>query len=1313
MSQHYNNKAIIANNVPSLSYRKKNYSTSPETVKYKKIGNYILSTTIGKGTFSKVKLGIHLPTQKKVAIKILDREKIKDESDLERITREIHILTVLRHPNIAQLYETITSERHIYIVMEYIEGRDLFQYIYSLQRLSELKSSQLFRQLIACIEYIHTLGIVHRDIKPENILLNKQKTILKLVDFGLSNSYKHGDLLKTACGSPCYAAPEMISGKEYNGLYSDLWSCGVVLYCMLVGKLPFDDEDIKILYYNIKNANYYMPPFLSNTSQDILRRILTTNPKRRISLEEIKNHPFFLLGERTPLLKGLLIGVENIPVDMDIIHEMKKNYFDDKESIDEEYIASTIQKNNHNNITTIYYLLYKEKIENIFNTNSSKPKSNNSKEKDMEKKNDENNIKMIKKKISSKEKKENQFGMKLKEIFNNKTKNKKKSKNYNDETISDINNNIEVISPNNDSSSRKNYDWKKSDNLFNLSTIKKISFDKKEIKEQDNNKINEVNNISNINNVNNLNNINNFNNISNINSNNQSGNRFNVLVINNFMSDQQTQNNSKNKNNSNILTINIQGAKDLQSENNNDKKNINNIVNNNYNNNDNNIINAKLNINDIIINKLQKKRCNSRNSKRLTNINYNYKKNKTESILEQSTIVKNENMIDINSFGNKDNNNKNFKNEQNEDVNDEMSYNIIKKSSNIKNNSNNQNVNININNENNNYKKLNTFNVKSFKECKKFILNSPEDSIINDDNIYIKENNKTMNNNIETNSNSTNNKSHYNYINKNIKQNKNNIRDKNYINNEEFVQNNVVGENYRKHYFKKYIKKLFDNNNNDNLSYNENTPLYLSNIAGNNNYNNKSINMNYIDTSSNNIKNIRNKSTNYKINNTIFKKIEKDKEHLNLNKSTNIEENKKNILPSDIRSIKSNYVNDDRKMKNNNNNNANKNINIINNKKNININQKTKKLKSYNSNKENSQGRGYNINNINIVNNINNINIVKTQMHNNSKKKKKNSGINEKLSKIFKERFSVSLKKNNSKGKESYVKTAGYPGYSISKSKSKSPNSYSQEKAESFGKDYYQNNIRYYGINGKKIKQKQIFGINNQFINQKLRNYNNNLAGTMNSNLNMYSNISNNNNYVANLNSNNTNYSSNSNNANIIRTNNFIKNINTNQKPLATPINKNNTNNKMNIGFAVNFSNVKRKILSKEKNNNINNIKVSNMSNKNNFINNINNLISNIHGINKINYNSNNANFSNKLYKGEFNSTHQSKEKNYGTMKSSSLNRKQHNSKNNSVKTNKNGFKNHALINNAFMNINSVNFNSKSKTKRTPLSLGLKNKNIK
>ena len=159
------------------SSRRRRNTISPNLEKNKKIGDYLLLSTIGRGTFSKVKLGLHIPTKQKVAIKILDKEKINDETDIERIRREIHILSILRHPNIVQLYETMTSDNNIYIVMEYVEGKDLFQYIYSMQRLTEIKSSQLFRQLISCLEYIHKLGIVHRDIKPENILLNKIKKI--------------------------------------------------------------------------------------------------------------------------------------------------------------------------------------------------------------------------------------------------------------------------------------------------------------------------------------------------------------------------------------------------------------------------------------------------------------------------------------------------------------------------------------------------------------------------------------------------------------------------------------------------------------------------------------------------------------------------------------------------------------------------------------------------------------------------------------------------------------------------------------------------------------------------------------------------------------------------------------------------------------------------------------------------------------------------------------------------------------------------------------------------------------------------------
>ena len=356
----------------TISSRKNNYSVSPDISVYKQIGNYILTSTLGEGTFSKVKLGIHLPTNKKVAIKILSKNKIKDKEDLIRINREIQILEILNHPNILRLYETIISEKNIYIITEYIDGKDLFNYIFSTQRLSELKSSQLFRQLISCIEYIHKIGIVHRDIKPENILLNKQKNFLKLVDFGLSNTYKQGQLIKTPCGSPCYAAPEMISGKKFNGLFSDLWSCGVVLYCMLVGRLPFDDENINVLYHNIKIANFYMPSFLSNYARDLIYKILTPSPKKRITIEEIKKHPFFLMGGNVPLLKGIIIGVDDIEVDYDVVKKMKNKFKSGnyKISLSEFEIILNIKQNMKNEITTIYYLMLKDKKEKNFGKDS-------------------------------------------------------------------------------------------------------------------------------------------------------------------------------------------------------------------------------------------------------------------------------------------------------------------------------------------------------------------------------------------------------------------------------------------------------------------------------------------------------------------------------------------------------------------------------------------------------------------------------------------------------------------------------------------------------------------------------------------------------------------------------------------------------------------------------------------------------------------------------------------------------------------------------------------------------------------------------
>lgn len=167
--------------------------------------------TLGHGTFGKVKLALHRPTGEYVAIKILNKAKIIDGADVERVAREIYILKLIRHSNIIQLYEIIETSKYLFLIMEYVEGGELFNYIVKKKRIEEAEACRLFHQLINGIEYIGKLGIVHRDLKPENLMLD-YKNALKIVDFGLSNTYQEGETLKTPCGSPCYAAPEMIKG---------------------------------------------------------------------------------------------------------------------------------------------------------------------------------------------------------------------------------------------------------------------------------------------------------------------------------------------------------------------------------------------------------------------------------------------------------------------------------------------------------------------------------------------------------------------------------------------------------------------------------------------------------------------------------------------------------------------------------------------------------------------------------------------------------------------------------------------------------------------------------------------------------------------------------------------------------------------------------------------------------------------------------------------------------------------------------------------------------------------------------------------
>lgn len=204
------------------------------------------------------------------------------------------------------------------------------------------------------IEYIHKLNIVHRDLKPENLLLDHNLNI-KIVDFGLSNMYKDGELLKTACGSPCYAAPEMIAGQRYLGLNADIWSCGVILYAMVCGYLPFEDPNTGQLYKKILNWDYKLPKFISASAKDIITKILNTNAEKRYTIEQIRAHSW-TQSVRLTVNRGIMIGYDQVPVDTAILLQLEQMGFET------EQLVKCLEANKHNHSTATYYLLLRRHI---------------------------------------------------------------------------------------------------------------------------------------------------------------------------------------------------------------------------------------------------------------------------------------------------------------------------------------------------------------------------------------------------------------------------------------------------------------------------------------------------------------------------------------------------------------------------------------------------------------------------------------------------------------------------------------------------------------------------------------------------------------------------------------------------------------------------------------------------------------------------------------------------------------------------------------------------------------------------------------
>ncbi|TFK21270.1 CAMK/CAMKL/AMPK protein kinase [Coprinopsis marcescibilis] len=256
-----------------------------------KLGEYTVLSDIAEGTFGKVKMAVHTITGHKVAMKYISKAVIQREKTKTRVRREFEYLRTLRHPHIIKLYEVISTPTDIIFVLEFAGG-ELFNYIVQNGRMPELQARRFFQQIISGIEYSHRLKIVHRDLKPENVLLDDDLNV-KIADFGLSNEISDGDFLTTSCGSPNYAAPEVIRGGVYAGPEIDVWSSGVILYVMLCGRLPFEDEDVQVLFQKISQGTFHVPSYMSQDARSLITQMLVVDPVKRISVADIMEHPFF------------------------------------------------------------------------------------------------------------------------------------------------------------------------------------------------------------------------------------------------------------------------------------------------------------------------------------------------------------------------------------------------------------------------------------------------------------------------------------------------------------------------------------------------------------------------------------------------------------------------------------------------------------------------------------------------------------------------------------------------------------------------------------------------------------------------------------------------------------------------------------------------------------------------------------------------------------------------------------------------------------------------------------------------------------
>lgn len=272
-----------------------------ESQRHVVFGKYEMGRLLGKGTFAKVYYGKHVVSGESVAIKVINKDQVKKEGMMEQIQREISVMRLVRHPNVVELKEVMATKTKIFFIMEYVKGGELFAKV-ARGKLREDLARKYFQQLISAVDFCHSRGVSHRDLKPENLLLDENED-LKVSDFGLSalpEQLRNDGLLHTQCGTPAYVAPEVLRKKGYDGPKADIWSCGVILYVLLAGFLPFREENIMKMYRKLFKAEFEYPPWFSTDAKRLISKLLVSDPERRITIASIMRVSWFRKGFTTP-----------------------------------------------------------------------------------------------------------------------------------------------------------------------------------------------------------------------------------------------------------------------------------------------------------------------------------------------------------------------------------------------------------------------------------------------------------------------------------------------------------------------------------------------------------------------------------------------------------------------------------------------------------------------------------------------------------------------------------------------------------------------------------------------------------------------------------------------------------------------------------------------------------------------------------------------------------------------------------------------------------------------------------------------------